>query len=124
MKHISARFTIFTLVLSVILVGFLMQSINIDMYDASIEASYIILGFIGLRIFYKLKMSLPLIGWIFIFSSFIVDFLDEFEELFVMHPFITHYYEELGFLIGLLILIVGLYFEIIYRENEQADKQD
>ena len=119
MKHITKRFVLFTIILSIILVGFLTQSIEFDMYEASIEASYIILGFIGLRIFHELKMSLPLIGWMFIFSSFIVDFLDEFENLFIMHPFITEYYEELGFLIGLLILIVGLYFEIIYREQER-----
>ncbi len=123
MSLFSKTFIGSAVALTLLMVAFLALFMHIDIYDASIEATYILLGFIGLYLFIKLKMTLPIVGWGFLFSSFIVDFLDEFDSYFVMPVFITDYYENLAFLLGLFIFIIGLYIEIVERAKKHAEIQ-
>jgi len=125
MKHISISYITFTIFVAVALSLLSSQAVDVDFFDVVLEASYIVLGLLGLRIFYKLQMTLPFIGWTFISSSFIVDFLDEFEHSPLVLLVVNDYYEELSFVAGLLVLVIGLYIEVKRREEamDQVETQ-
>jgi len=120
-KYISKEIIITELILACLLLFILNNTIEFKLLNASIEIGYLLVGLLGLYFFFKLKMPVPIIGWSIIYLSFIVDFLDEFENHFKLPSFLGGNFDNLLFLVGLLILVSGLY-TIIKKNRESIDR--
>lgn len=120
-KYISKEIIIIELILACLLLFILNNTIEFELLNASLEIGYLLIGLLGLYFFFKLKMPIPIIGWSIIYLSFIVDFIDEFENQLQLPIFLGGNLDNLLFLVGLLITVSGLY-AILKKNIESIDQ--
>ncbi|ADO83382.1 bifunctional diguanylate cyclase/phosphohydrolase [Ilyobacter polytropus] len=120
-KYVSKKIIIAELILAYFLFFIMEKTLNNDLFNASLEIGYILVGFLGLYFFINLNMSIPIIGFSIIFLSFILDFLDEFEAYFQLPGFLGNNFDDISFLVGLLIFVSGLYI-MTKKKQESSEK--
>lgn len=118
MKINYKRIILVELTITIAIVYVLITFVGFDIYDGISEGINVLLGLLGVYFFSLMNMPIPLLGWGIIFSSFVADFLDEFDYITQFSESFFDVYDDYGFLIGMFVFVIGLYKEISRRQVE------